>query len=185
MTQKNGSLMMWKQFFVAAFALTIFVFPGAGQAQDQAPQPQPAAQVVPTAPVAETIQTINPNTINPLVFTFWENSAIAEALAARNKPGAKKRIPDTTQQEDKVKPPPEEREIKLGGILYVSGDDWIVWLNGKRVTPKALPKEVLDLKVHKQYVEIRWFDEYSNQIFPIRLRPHERFNIDSRVFIPG
>lgn len=128
---------------------------------------------------------VSPNAIGPMLFTFWENSAINEALVARGKSGAIKRMPEGETGEEIVKPPPEEREIKLGGILYVSSSDWIVWLNGKRVTPKALPKEVLDLKVYEKYVEIRWFDEYTNQVFPIRLRPHERFNIDSRVFIPG
>jgi hypothetical protein len=32
---------------------------------------------------------------------------------------------------------------------------------------------------------MKWFDEYTNQVFPIRLRPHQRFNIDARMFLPG
>lgn len=140
---------------------------------------QPAA-----VPPASTFS-LNPNSIGPMLFTFWEQSAINEALVARNLPGATKRAPEGEPVGEVAKPPPEEREIKLSGILFVSSSDWIVWLNGKRVTPKAIPKEVLDMKVYERYVEIRWFDEYTNQVFPIRLRPHERFNIDSRVFIPG
>ena len=79
----------------------------------------------------------------------------------------------------------EKREIILGGILYVSDDDWTIWLNGKRVTPKALPKEVIDLKVYDAHIEVKWFDDWTNQIFPIRLKTHQRFNIDTRIFLPG
>jgi hypothetical protein len=90
-----------------------------------------------------------------------------------------------TAPAEKVKPPPEEREITLGGIVYVDGDDWTIWLNGKRVNPKAIPKEVIDLKVYKEYVEMKWFDDYTNQIFPLRMRTHQRFNLDARIFLPG
>jgi hypothetical protein len=77
------------------------------------------------------------------------------------------------------------REISLGGIAYNSEDSWTVWLNGKRITPKALPEEVKELKVKKDHIEIRWYDAFSDQIFPIRLRPHQRFNLDGRIFLPG
>ncbi len=77
------------------------------------------------------------------------------------------------------------REIKLSGLLYKSKSDWIIWLNGKRITPKSLPTEVYDIKVYKNYIELEWFDGNTNQIFPIRLRPHQRFNLDARMFLPG
>jgi len=88
-------------------------------------------------------------------------------------------------EEEKVKPPPEKRYIRLGGIVYVDSNDWTIWLNETRVTPKALPYEVLDLRVFNDYIEIKWFDDYSNQILPIRLRANQRFNIDTRIFLPG
>lgn len=77
------------------------------------------------------------------------------------------------------------REIRLSGLIYKSKSDWIIWLNGKRITPKSLPTEVYDLKVYKNYIELEWFDGNTNQIFPIRLRPHQRFNLDARMFLPG
>ncbi|MCC6598183.1 MAG: hypothetical protein IT559_05300 [Alphaproteobacteria bacterium] len=126
-----------------------------------------------------------------VLFTYWEHVAIQDAR--RNSTGYAKapsaselaRSLKTREDGERVKPPPEEREIRLSGIVYKGSADWAIWLNNKRVTPDALPSEVLDLKVYKNYVEMKWFDEYTNQILPLRLRPHQRFNIDSRIFLPG
>ncbi len=141
------------------------------------------------APAVTATGELNPNDIAPLVFSYWEHAAINDARLSRGlvrPPTEEELMKDLkTKQEAKQKPTPEEREIKLGGIVYTTGADWTIWLNGKRVTPDAIPKEVIDLKVFKEYVEMKWFDDYTNQIFPLRLRPHERFNIDSRIFLPG
>lgn len=132
---------------------------------------------------------LNPNDIPSLLFTYWERIAINDARRS-SRDGSFKNTEDDSGNaevpvEERIKPPPEEREISLGGIVYVALDDWTIWLNGERVTPQALPKEILDLKVHEEFIEVKWFDEWSNQIFPIRLRPHQRFNIDTRIFLPG
>ncbi len=73
----------------------------------------------------------------------------------------------------------------LGGIVYAREGEWTIWLNGRRITPEAVPKEVLDLRVFEDYIEVKWLDDYTNQIFPLRLRTHQRFNMDTRVFLPG
>ena len=132
----------------------------------------------------------HPHEYQSMVFTHWEYVAIQEALQSRGayRPPTEEELARDLKRnpnEEKVKPPPEEREIRLSGILYNSGADWTVWLNEERVTPDAIPKEVMDLKVYKSYIEFKWFDEYTNKIFPIRLRPHQRFNIDTRIFLPG
>ena len=77
------------------------------------------------------------------------------------------------------------REINLAGIVYLSAGDWTIWLNGQKVTPSRLPPEILDIKVRKNSIKLKWFDEYTNQIFPIKLKTHQRFNIDTRIFLPG
>lgn len=77
------------------------------------------------------------------------------------------------------------RNIALGGIVYKSKTDWIIWINGERITPDALPEEVLDLQVTREYVEMKWFDDFSNKIFPLRLRPNQKFNMDTLLFLPG
>ena len=77
------------------------------------------------------------------------------------------------------------REVKLGGILYNGVEDWIIWINQTRITPGAIPSEILDISVYDNYVELKWFDGETNKIYPIRLRPNQRFNIDARMFLPG
>jgi len=77
------------------------------------------------------------------------------------------------------------RELSLGGILYSDKKDWTIWLNGQRITPATKPEEVVGLKVFKDYIELKWFDKKSLQIYPIRLRSHQRFNLDNNLFLPG
>jgi len=142
-------------------------------------------------PKQRTKPEFNPDEYQSLVFTHWEHVAIQDARNSRGKTRSVSEAElmlDLNKRDDKsekVKPPPEEREIRLSGIVYHDSKDWTLWLNEQRVTPTAIPEEVMDLKVYKTYIEFRWFDDWTNQIFPIRLRPHQRFNIDSRIFLPG
>ncbi len=103
---------------------------------------------------------------------MWRNRGVASYEASR----------PAGQQPPRIKGP---RELALGGIVFSNGDDWVVWLNGQRLTPKAIPKEVMDIQVNKDVVELRWYDSWTNLIYPVRLRPHQRFNLDSRIFLPG
>lgn len=166
--------------------------PVASSAADPAAAPLFPAGDAPVAdlPEGDDPDDINPNEMLPLVLSYWEHVAISDARNSRGlvrPPTEEELMKDLRKQpgDKKVKPPPEEREINLEGIVFRTDADWTIWLNGKRVTPTAVPREVIDLKVYKEYVEMKWFDDYSNQIFPIRLRPHQRFNIDTRIFLPG
>lgn len=137
---------------------------------------------------ALVVAAINPNEIPSLVFTYWEYNAIQEAKSSRGNIASEESAEEqdfSMPEDNAAKPPPEKRDIKLGGILYKTEKDWTIWLNGQRITPGAIPKEVIDLKVYEQYIEVKWYDRYTKQILPIRLRPHQRFNIDSRIFLPG
>lgn len=125
----------------------------------------------------------DPAEIPTLFFTLWQYSLLKEA----RKGGFTNRAPapyETEQKsdEDRVK---GIREISLSGILYHSLDTWTVWLNGERVTPDAIPKEIMDIQVKSDHIDLKWYDAFTNQIFPIRLRTHQRFNLDSRIFLPG
>lgn len=128
------------------------------------------------------IQEFDPSMLSSVLLTYWEYSEIEEA----KKLIGKIKTPDTeTDFSNDRKPAPEERYVHLQGILYSSKNDWIVWVNGKQIKPDALPVEALSMDVFKDYIEIRWYDDYTNQIFPLRLRPLQRFHMDTRMFLPG
>lgn len=121
-----------------------------------------------------------------LFFTHYQYQAI---LSSKNKRGV---VRPPTEAElaalnsgESLELDPERRYITLGGIVYRDEHDWTIWLNGKRVTPDAVPREVLDLVVYKNYIEVKWIDETTNQIFPLRMKAHQRFNMDMRIFLPG
>lgn len=120
-----------------------------------------------------------------LMFTSWEHALLREMKkkVAVARPASQREMQNST--EDGKPRPKGIREISLGGIVFADKDDWTIWLNNQRVTPDALPKEILDMRVTDDYVEMKWFDGYTNLVFPLRLRPHQRFNLDNRIFLPG
>lgn len=192
------------RMFIPAFwflALVLCTFSARAQQFSPAPGPTadvsspdddlvaalPSGTVEPTpAPVTQLEQeimdqvafqspSVNVNIMPSLFFSLWEHDLIVDARR-----GLKTRLPgDDDGVELGV------RDITLGGIVFVSAKEWTIWLNSVRVSPDALPEEVMDLKVHKDYIDIEWFDAGTNQIFPIRLRAHQRFNLDTRMFLPG
>lgn len=125
-----------------------------------------------------------PEKIRSLFFTYWQHEAIVDAKKSRGRarPPTESELKHLDKDEEKK---PGERDLILDGIVFVSADDWTIWINGMRVTPSAIPKEVIDLRVFKEYIEVKWLDEHTNQVFPIRLRAHQRFNLDMRIFLPG
>lgn len=176
-------------------ALLLLIVSGPLRAQETPPEPpsqnQLQAQEQKTPGQAVVESPFNSEEYASLLFTYWEHTAIDDARRSRGlvrAPTEDELMRDLKKREDnieRVKPPPEEREIRLGGIVYRSKGDWTIWLNEERVTPDAIPSEVLDLRVFNEYIEIKWLDDYTNQIFPIRLRANTRFNIDTRIFLPG
>tara|TARA_B100000780_G_C21118227_1_gene452662 strand:+ start:1515 stop:2120 length:606 start_codon:yes stop_codon:yes gene_type:complete len=185
-------------------ALLLSVVPALSlMAQDQGNAATESGAGAAASPAAVQVQTnqagaadtpdITPVSIPSLLFNYWEQTALMEAKKSAKSDGVKS-IPtdqdilnamDDPLDQDRPKPPPEEREISLSGIAYTSQNDWTIWLNNERVTPDAVPKEIIDLKVYKHYIDMKWQDEYTRRLYPIRLRPHQRFNLDSRMFLPG
>lgn len=127
---------------------------------------------------------IAPDPEQTLFFTAWQHSLLQEAkigfITRRPSPGEV-----ATGQNPNAPRDPGIRELALGGIAFGDIGKWTVWLNGVRVTPDAIPDQVMDIKVSRAYIDLKWFDRYTNRIYPVRLRPHERFNLDSRIFLPG
>lgn len=177
------------RLFIALLSLTVIYagIMGVSIAQDVV-NPGGAQQEPAPASVPE-----DPTNIPSLLFTRWEHEALMDMKAeAKRRGGVRRNVTETEldramdeTEEVKPKPPPEQRELRLGGILYTTADDWTVWLNEQRVTPNAIPKEVISLRVHRHYIDVKWYDDYTSRIFPIRLRAHQRFNLDSRIFLPG
>lgn len=123
------------------------------------------------------------NQIPSLFFTSGEAALIASVRnGVITRPPTEREL-DTGETE--ASPEAGVRELALGGIIYKSTSNWTIWINGQKITPKRIPSEILDIRVRKDHVKIRWFDPYTNQIFPIKLKPHQRFNIDTRIFLPG
>ena len=124
-----------------------------------------------------------PPSIPSLLFTSEQQSLLREA---RN--GFNTRIPLPEESKDQKTEPRldvENRKLSLSGIVFINPDEWTIWLNKKRITNANLPTEAVDLRVYKDFIELKWFDAKSNQIFPIRLRPNQTFSLDARSFVPG
>lgn len=127
-----------------------------------------------------------PSDIPSLVFSPAQHVLLNEARIGFNTRVPTKAELDMGDPDDpNYRPPPSVRVLSLGGIVFNTPDEWTIYLNGKRVTPDALPSEAVDLRVYKDFIELRWFDPQTSQIFPVRLRANQKFNLDARVFLPG
>lgn len=156
----------------------------------------PQSGVTPETAQAQTTQKAGllPQGLTSVVFTYWEYTAILDAKRSRRSSGVQRGVTedelnralqDQKTADERPVPPPEEREITLGGIVFTNTKDWTIWLNGQRVTPDALPEEIIDLRVTRHYIDVKWLDTYTQKLYPIRLRAHQRFNLDTRIFLPG
>jgi hypothetical protein len=109
------------------------------------------------------------------------------ALIQEARRGFEARLPGTSRAttQSRTREIRARRDLMLGGIIFTSDDNWSVYLNEVRITPGNLPEEILDIQVHSDFIRLKWFDKGTNTIFPVRLRPNQRFNLDARLFFPG
>jgi hypothetical protein len=136
-----------------------------------------------------------------LLFTYWEQQALANSIRLRGlnigdiSPGDAGEsnlelfgplAPDGTAMEAGAEfiPEPGVRELSLSGIVYLDKNNWRVFLNDTEIRNEQLPEQAIVMEVSRDHVDIQWFDPYTNQIFPIRLRVGQRFNLDMRTFLP-
>lgn len=122
--------------------------------------------------------------VGSLFFTSYEYQLIKEARKGYTARAPTEREIDKSQEEERPRKK-GPRELTVGGIIYSSDNDWTVWLNGQKITPTRLPEEILDIIVRKDYIKLKWFDPNTNQIYPIKIKTHQRFNLDTRIFLPG
>jgi len=129
---------------------------------------------------------IKPEELTSLFFTLWQYQLLQDAKRLYvTHPVSREELAkagDATQSR-----PRSIRELSVGGILYHGPEDWTVYLNGQRITQdkNSLPEQVMDIKVTEDHIDLKWFDTFTNLIYPIRLREHQRFNLDARMFITG
>ncbi|MCB9973342.1 MAG: hypothetical protein H6863_05360 [Rhodospirillales bacterium] len=193
MMMKNSAL--FPVLSVLGLVLMFFAVAGEVRAQDAAATAAPAitpdagngtaqvgAAVVPVPveprPILSLKGDVPAREIPSLFFTPETLALLKDALGGLN----------TTALADVGDGSPKEpgiRELALGGIVYESKEDWTIWLNGRRITPNTIPGEIFDMTVYKEFVDLKWYDAYTNRLFPIRLRANERFNLDSRLFLTG
>lgn len=159
----------------------------------------PAASIPPEVLILRSIEkelkekfkkdVFRPSNIPSLMFSPEQHAMLGEARLGFNTriPTAKELTPGQAPNPDdpNYRPPPSVRKLSLGGIVFNNPDEWTIYLNNRRITPDAMPAEAVDLRVYKDFIELRWFDAQTNQIFPIRLRANQTFNLDARVFLPG
>lgn len=134
-----------------------------------------------------------------LLFTSQEVSTIVGTLSrsarvsGANRPGrglvgGPFVIPgEEAQSEAEAKPYyppiPTKRMISLSGVVYRSPGDWIVWLNGHKLTPGVKLPELVDIKVENDRVHLKWFDIGMAKIIAITLRPRQTYDITSGVLL--
>ena len=80
---------------------------------------------------------------------------------------------------------PAQRLIKLSGIVYNGENDWVVWLNGKRLTPRFLLPEILSIDVARNKVDLKWFDIGLNKVIKITLQPHQVYDVGTGILLTG
>ncbi len=150
-----------RAFYILAFLIFSMAAPSHAQ---QAPAPAAVAKAGLTEPLKES-----------LLFSDGEIVSIRNALMQKG--GG---IPNA---EGVVIP--QRRVISLAGVFFRTPSDWIVWLNGKKMTPGDVLPEVVDIQVEKDTVALKWFDIGMNDVISISLRPHQTYDIVTGVLLPG
>jgi hypothetical protein len=136
--------------------------------------PVAAAPAVPEAP----LQIITTPFTESFLFSPAEVAAVRRALSGQVSGTAALNTDQTINV-------PQRRLISLAGVVYRGQKDWILWLNGRKVTPKEMLPEIVDVQVAKDRVHLKWFDVGLNDVISITLRPHQTYDIVTGVLLPG
>ncbi len=88
--------------------------------------------------------------------------------------------------EESKTPIPKRRIIRLSGVYYRAPGDWVVWMNGQKVTPANLLPEIVSIHVSpSSRVHLQWYDIGLNEVIALTLRPNQTYDITSGVLLPG
>jgi hypothetical protein len=152
--------------------------PSAPPAEATAPAVETAATQIPPPPAAQAPAYFG----DSLLFSPVEVAMIQRAVQGTTS-GAQMLDVKTAPQVI-----PARRVISVAGVVYRSDADWIAWINGQKITPKkmgALADKIIDIRVDRDQVHLKWFDIGINNIIAITLRPHQTYDIVTGVLLPG
>ncbi len=116
-----------------------------------------------------------PRFAESLLFTSLEMDTIRKAEAGRNV--------QSTKDIESVELIPIDRKIWLSGIFYRTANDWIIWLNGYKLTPYYLLPEIRGIRVDRDRVYLEWYDIGKNGIINIDLKPHQVYDIVTGILV--
>ena len=141
----------------------------------------PAPEITAPAPAKPMIEDISAPFDGSFFLLPGEIAAIKKAMLG------KPAISETPEEEISLEPLiPQHRVISISGLLYRSPQDWIVWMNGQKVTPEKLLPEIVDIKVESSsQVQLKWYDIGLDSVISISLRPHQTYDIATGILLPG
>lgn len=168
-----------QRFCAFLMVLVLTGVTGLAQAQQQAPSATAPAEGEEAPPQTELLVIDD----IPESFFFSRNEVVAIKRAMS---GFESALPSGEGDgADGEAAPPPNRQIRVSGILYVSPDVWTVWVNGRRVIPGYLLPEIVDIRVERRFVYLEWYDQMTDTIISITLRPHQTYDIDTGILLPG
>lgn len=128
----------------------------------------PSADTDSTNPISD----ITGNWTSSLMFNTSAMRELSEAIAKarRNKELGITDVPAPDGSGGVIPQKPEEPKeapaFYLNSILYVSASEWVIWVNGTKVTPKEPMSDITIDSVNKQAVAMSWKAHDLNLISP-------------------
>lgn len=73
--------------------------------------------------------------------------------------------------------PSGKGDIRLGAVLYYGADDWVLWLQGEKWTPKTAHEDIQVLAVTEDHVRLLWRKNKDRKPVEVTLRPHQSYRL--------
>ncbi|MEA1938972.1 MAG: hypothetical protein U9N14_07775, partial [Pseudomonadota bacterium] len=123
-----------------------------------------------------------------LLFTPEQASILDRAVdmyPPGGKPASMTTMPDFHLPAELVPVSKVPKVLVLTGVLYVSADSWTIWLNGKKITPQNLPKEIHWIDVAQDRIQLKWLDRDTGKLHDVRLMNGDSYLIDNEQIVSG
>jgi hypothetical protein len=143
-----------------------------------APAAAPAAAGTAAKPAAPAAVDLHAPFKDSFFFTAEDLIAIHKAILARDTGIQTLLTPATTYI-------PPIRRIKVAAVIYDSPDKWMVYINNQWITPNVSMKEIVDIKVERDLIHLKWYDIGANKVLVLTMRPNETYDIVTGVLLPG